>query len=47
MLISALLLNWWVLSGIAVAVFSFLLRRILRLWLQWKFRGGLSIRQAP
>ena len=47
MLISALLLNWWVLSGIAVAVFGFLLRRILRLWLQWKFRAGLSIRQAP
>jgi hypothetical protein len=44
MLISALLLNWWVLSGIAIAVFGFLLRRILRLWLQWKFRGGLSIR---
>ena len=43
MLISAVLTNWWVLSSIAVAVFGLLLRRILRLWLQWKFRGGLSI----
>jgi hypothetical protein len=35
--------NWRVLAGIAVAVVGFLVRWALRLWLRWKFRGGLTI----
>ncbi len=36
-----LLTNWWALSGVAIAALGLLLRRILRLWVQWKFRRGL------
>jgi hypothetical protein len=42
-LIPAVLTNSWVLSSIAIAAFGFLLRRVLRLWLRWKFKAGLSI----
>jgi hypothetical protein len=42
-LIPAVFTNWRVLAGITVAALGFLLRWVLRLWLRWKFRGGLSI----
>jgi hypothetical protein len=42
-LVPALLANRWVLFGIASAAAGPLLRWALRLWLRWKFRGGLSI----
>ncbi len=40
-LIRLSLTNWWALSGIAIAALGLLLRRTLRLWIQWKFRRGL------
>jgi hypothetical protein len=42
-LVPALLTNWWVVSGIAAAALGFLVRRVVRVWLRKKFRGGLSI----
>ncbi len=41
-LIRLLLTNWWALSGIVIAALGLLLRRALRLWVQWKFRRGLE-----
>lgn len=37
-----LLTNWWALSGVAIAAIGLLLRRVLRLWIQWRFRRGLQ-----
>jgi hypothetical protein len=42
-LVPAVLANWGVLFGVASAAVGLMLRWVLRLWLRWKFRGGLSI----
>lgn len=39
-----LLANWWTVVGVAIAAVGLLLRRLLRLWVQWKFRRGLDQR---
>jgi hypothetical protein len=46
-LLSAVFVNWGVLSGIALVAFGCLLRWALRLCLRWKFGRSLSIGQAP
>ena len=42
-----LLANWWTILGIATAAGGLLLRRMLRLWVQWKFRRGLDQSGVP
>jgi hypothetical protein len=42
MLPRLLLANWWTVSGVAIAAVGLLLRRLLRVWVQWKFHRGLD-----